>query len=434
MMTRAVLHLVCLMAIAPGTARAERAQTLSEAEALLWGGELSQAEAALEGIVQREPENAGAWIRLAQARRWTGRPLAARAAVERALEIDPTHAEAGDELAWTYADEGRPHSARQVLEARRRAPPEGMAERLARVEATELGASAVAFEDSGGVWRIAPRLAVALSLPANLKLRVGGGGSLLGRGEDRFGRGVVGFALHIPMGPAEITGGWAIHHGETTTLHEGSGQLSWRFSDVFRAAVGARRRPFLEQAPALSTDEAGFHAAGANGAFLVPQLAARGVDELTASVSGSPLRGAFAYAELRGFQTTDQNRGWSSSAGAGIDIVSAAGLSWPFTAVLRWDSFATAFAEPRVAYFSPALLDGHSAGVELRYRPLQNVLLLAEGGPTFPLAVAGNSGWFGGGAVELAFSRFTLTARAQSRTDPFFTSRRIWAAVTTHFP
>jgi hypothetical protein len=424
--------LMAALLLGPAAVAAEGAGRLAEAEALLWSGQLDPAERSLQALLADEPGNVGAMLRLAQAWRWSGRTLAARALLQEAAALDPVRPDVREELAWTFLDHGMTAGARRALGQSQ--PGQALRARLERLEAPELTMLAVGFEDSHGVFRFSPRVGAQFKLPGDLRLLAVTGVSHTRGDGGRIDSAIGGAGATFSLGRAELAGGWAVHHGALTrTLHEGFAGVTLRVADPLRLGLRARRRPFLEQAAPWSLDEAAFHAAGAGGAIDPVALSRRGADELVFSGAAAPLRGLYAYSELRLFWTTDQNEGYAAAAGAGLDLGAAFGWKLPVTPVLRYDGFVTAFGQPRAAYFSPPFMDAHSAGVDLRLRLGERVRLLAEGGRTFPLWGEGDAGFLWGGGAELDFSRVSLRVRGQSRADPLFSSRRLYASLGTHF-
>jgi len=153
------------------------------------------------------------------------------------------------------------------------------------------------------------------------------------------------------------------------------------------------------------------------------------VDEAKLAVQLAPASALYLYAEGRAFAIGDSNRGWSTAAGTGLDLVRLAGSRWPLQAYLRWDAYFTGFAEARSGYYSPGFQDGHSPGLDLRLRVGDAVTLGLEGGRTFALFSDSRAGWFGGGQAQVRVGRLSFAAHAQVRDDPWYGSRRFWATL-----
>jgi hypothetical protein len=404
---------------------------VARARALLAGGDPPAAERSFARILAGGGRDVDALVGIAQARRWSGRPLAAADAAARAVRLAPDRLDAREELAWAHVDAGRPASASAAFRGVRAIPSPALRARIGELARATATVAATAYEDSNGASRVASRVALAFPV-GDARLTLVGGGSRAEVGAAPLDRGVAGASLTVPLGRAELAGGWAAHRGpDEEPLYEGQLALRLAPSDGARIGVAVRRRPFVE-VESLATDEAAYHAAGPGGALDPLAVARRGVDELRLSMQAAPLRGAYAYGDARGFQVTDGNRGWSAAAGAGLALLTALGARTPVDLVLRWDAYFTGFAEPRPGYFSPGFLDGHSPGVELRARAGPALELSAAGGFTWSLASdPGPGGWFAGAAITVRAGPAVVSARAEARDDPWYASRRAFVSVGT---
>jgi tetratricopeptide (TPR) repeat protein len=405
-------------------------ENVAQARELLWNGKLHDAERSFARVLQREDGNVDALVGIAQARRWAGRPLAARHAAARALRLAPDRGDAREELAWAYVDAGRGAVASAVLHDLA-APSAALRARIDELSRPAVTVVGTAYEDSNGAVRLASRVGIALPLH-DARLTVIGGGTRVTVAPEALDRGVVGAAVAIPLGRAELTGGWAMHRGaDRALLHEGQVGVRLAFTDRARVGLAGRRRPLVE-VESLATDEVAYHASGPGGALDPRYVAQRGVDELRLSMQGAPFRAVYAYADARGFTVTDANRGWSLAAGTGLNLLAVLGAGGPVDMVLRWDAYLTGFAEARPGYFSPSFLDGHSPGVELRARAGSVLELVAEGGYTLSLVSdRGPGGWYGGGGVMVRAGALTFSARGQARNDPWYASRRAFVSIGT---
>jgi predicted Zn-dependent protease len=85
---------------------------------LLWleAGELDEAQRALEGLLERHPGDAEAWLHQGELDRKRGRPQDAERAYARALELAPGDQRARYSLALLFAAAGRAADARRALE------------------------------------------------------------------------------------------------------------------------------------------------------------------------------------------------------------------------------------------------------------------------------------------------------------------------------
>lgn len=85
---------------ASGSAEARR----GEARVLTWKGDVAGGVALWEAIVRAHPNDAEAWVGLAQAQRWLGRDRAARDAVDSALRVRPGYEDALQQRRWIDAE------------------------------------------------------------------------------------------------------------------------------------------------------------------------------------------------------------------------------------------------------------------------------------------------------------------------------------------
>jgi predicted Zn-dependent protease len=86
--------------------------------ALLWldAGELDEAQGALDGLFERHPDDAEAWLHQGELHRKRGRPEDAARAYARTLELAPGDQRARFSLALLHAAAGRAQDARRALE------------------------------------------------------------------------------------------------------------------------------------------------------------------------------------------------------------------------------------------------------------------------------------------------------------------------------
>jgi hypothetical protein len=416
-----------LWALLPLTVGAADRERLEAAQALLWSGQLAEAEAALLALHAEDPADVDVLLRLAQARRWSGRGSENRPLLQSALRLAPDRGELRLELAWLDVDEGRGRRAEALLAQGSVAPSPELQRRLDRLRRTQLSLELAAFEDSHRTFRLAPRLVAVLPLPHDVRLRLGGGASLVGQGEHAAQHPLLAAGAEVPLGPAGLTAGWALHPREEGALHEAyfGGQVRLRPGAALKLL--GRRRPLVEPSLPTASGVDLFHQAGTGGALDLARVSRRGVDELVTAFAGSPGPGVYVYAEGRGFRVSDGNSGYAFAAGAGFNALSLVGVK-TFDAVLRWDSWASGMRLQSREYFSPRFLDAHAPGLELRARVLPDALTLQlEGGPTFSFSTA-SGGYWGGGGLDAALGRVKLSVRLQARQEPWFNSRKAWAA------
>ena len=69
-----------------------------------WRGDLGRSERLWRRITTRIPQDAEAWVGLAQVLRWSGRPRLARQALDRALAANPANSDAAEQRRWVRAE------------------------------------------------------------------------------------------------------------------------------------------------------------------------------------------------------------------------------------------------------------------------------------------------------------------------------------------
>jgi hypothetical protein len=432
MSRRAGLLLGALLAAWPQAAAAAPPAlpdpALDAARALLWGGDLGAAARAFAAILERRPADVDALLGAAQACRWSGRPLAALEPAQRALALAPGRRDVREEVAAAHADLERPRRARAVLAAGGLAPSGELAGRLARLERPALALATTAYDDSNGLVRLAPRGALALSLPGDGRLVLGGGATRVRGGGLTLDRAVASASLIVPWEQASLGASWVTYLGGGAPAHGAGLSAAYRASDALRLGLSARHRPFLEVAEPLATDEQAFYAAGVGGATDAGGLARRGVDELRLTVGTAPWRGAYLYLDAKALWVGDGNSGYTSSAGIGADLAALAAPGGPVGLLARLDTYLAGFDRATPDYYSPSSLVALSPGAELQLRLGSAVDLSGAAGPTFALGQSG-AGWWAGAGVRLRLRLLTVAARAQERRDPWYHSRGAWIAI-----
>jgi hypothetical protein len=193
--------------------------------------------------------------------------------------------------------------------------------------------------------------------------------------------------------------------------------------------IALRHRPLIEVADTLAVDEQAFHAAGAGGASDPALAGLRTVNEVKLDLQGSASDWTYAYAEGRQLFVDDGNRASTLSAGAGVNLVRALLGPKPVELTARWDTYLASFTERRPEYYSPAFVTSQSPSAELRLRPLRGVELAGELGWTFAPGLDG--AWFGGASGKVRVGHWSAALRAQSKTEPWYHSRRMWLAIET---
>ncbi|HYX93238.1 MAG TPA: hypothetical protein VE782_16850, partial [Myxococcaceae bacterium] len=90
-------------------------------------------------------------------------------------------------------------------------------------------------------------------------------------------------------------------------MQEGKLGVAFHPSPSLAFGLSARRRPFLDAAEPLDTNESQFYGAGGGGALMLARVAHRGVDEIRFSAQGSPVPWGYFYVEALGERITDGN-------------------------------------------------------------------------------------------------------------------------------
>lgn len=286
--------------------------------------------------------------------------------------------------------------------------------------------STAAFDDSTGVEAVNPRFVATFALPKEATLGLGVGMSRIGRSARTDADSTFGATVAAPWKRTRASLSYALHASGAGAHHEAEARIGVAVSPSFQLGLAARRRPFVDVAPALAVDDQLFHDAGPGGAS-DPRAASRlDVDELRVAASASPLRGTYAYAEARNLHVDDGNDGWTLSGGVGVNVTRALGARLPVDLAARWDLYAASFDAVAPTYYSPPSVASHTPGAEVRRR-LGKLELAVEGGYTF--ASDGSRGWLAGALASLRAGRFSATLRGQLRDDPWYSSRRLWFAV-----
>jgi hypothetical protein len=418
-------------AVVPAGDRSAAALERERLAALVSQGQVEEAAAGFGALLEADPADVDAAVWLARLRRWSRRLEAARALSEQALAIDPSRGDAREELAWALAESG--HGRRAVEVLAEATPSPGLAALLARLQRPALTLSGALSDDTNGLSRAAPRIALAWPLPADASLTVGAGWSRLGDAAGPSDHRLVGATVRAPTGPLWLSGGYTFHQGSDSSgsaaFHEASVGVRLQPGDGLALDLSARRRPMVEAARSLATDDEAFHQAGVGGALDLAKAQWLSVSEARLALQASPAAPLFTYAEGRVLATGDDNRGWSMAAGVGLDLLRLFSLRAPASLQLRWDAYLTGFAQRRAAYYSPSFQDGHSPGLDLRVRFGDSAEVGVEGGPTFSLFSDGQVGWFAGGQARLRAGGLSAALHLQERHDPWYGSRRAWLSL-----
>ena len=295
-----------------------------------------------------------------------------------------------------------------------------------------IGSGSSASAETTGISKLATRLAASVDLPFHLLLRGGAGVSWFRQGTTTLERNITGVSLEFPAGGARVDGAWTLHQGVDTLMQEGKVGVVFSPSNSLDLAVSVRRRPFLDAAEPLATDERQFHEAGADGAFILDTVARRGVDELRLSAQGSPVEWAYFYVDAVGERITDGNSASAWTADFLFNPIGFLGAPpLPLDVYLQWESYLLGYAEPRLEYFSPALIAYESPGAEIHVRLRGIVQLGGEGGFTFsaldPSGLSG--GWFAGFGARFRVGIIQASIRGQLRRDPWYVTQKLWVAV-----
>jgi hypothetical protein len=309
------------------------------------------------------------------------------------------------------------------------------------------------YTDKGGVFSVEPRLVGTIPAPFQSELRVGSsytdaglqlaaptttraGAPAAGRSGGTItstapGRSMVGASLTVPWSIVRATAGYALFLDSQSTLQDREIAVAVKPIPALELSGALRQRPFVEMAEPLAVDEQPFYTAGPAGATDVLAAWPLTVDEVRLIGKISPTSWAYLYGDARRMAISDGNHGWTASAGAGASMASLFGLRSPVDVTLRWDTWAASYAAVSAVYYSPPSVVSHSPGLEVRLRQ-PSFELAAEGGETFAPGQSFTGVFYGGSAV-LRLGRVSMVARAQSRSDPWFASRKAWVALQSEF-
>jgi hypothetical protein len=308
--------------------------------------------------------------------------------------------------------------------------------------------SMIGYTDTSGVYSAEPRLIASVPTVLGAELRLGGsytadglqlaaaprgpgGPPAAGRGSGSTttapGRSMAGGALSIPWSVFRASVGYAVYFDSQTTLHDREIGLTVKPCSGLELSGALRHRPFVEMAEPLAVDEQVFYTAGPGGAMNLLAAWPLAVDELRLIGKVAPTAWSYVYGDARRMAISDGNRGWNASVGAGASVAQLLGFRGPVDVTARWDTWAAAYSATSAVYYSPANIVTHSPGLEVRLRR-SAFEIAAEGGITF--APGQNfTGSFWGGSAVLHLGRVSIVARGQTRSDPWFASRKVWLAV-----
>lgn len=401
--------------------RLERLQVMS------WASRTAAAEDGYRALLAEQPDNATAHAGLARMQRWQGQTLAALGTARSAVERHSADGASREELGLAYAALDLPDAARIAI-APVGKPSAELARAIAEADRVAIALASAASSDSFGVHRLAPRARVAWTLSPDVRVQLGAGSTHLRKETEVLDYGLAGVRIAKATPRVEIGVGAAGYAGKDMLLGEASAACALRLHDSFRVVIGARRRPLLEPADPLATDDSAFFAAGST-ATMPLAVARRGVDEARVSASLAPHRALYAYGDARAMKLSDGNRGYAVAAGAGLDVLALAGSSPHVGLVARLDSFATGFGHERPDYFSPARFHGELVAAQLKLA-LAPVVMSVHGGLNVRLGSSA-AGWTAGGSLDLRVGPITLQARGERRDDLAYSSTRAWLAVTS---
>jgi hypothetical protein len=398
---------------------------LERLQVLMWRGDVREAQAGYERLASAHPTDASAQTGLARALRWQGRPLAALARARRAVAIAPDATSGRDELALVYTALGLPDAATDAIGGR--APSKEVQAAIEEARRPQLSASTTATTDSFGIDRVAPRAKATWGHTPDLRLQVGGGSTHMRHGDDTLHYAVLAGELALLRPHVELAIGGAGYTVKPSPLGEISGRATIRPIDKLSLTVGLRRRPFLELAEPLATNEAAFFAA-TSGATMLEAVSRRGVDEARLGGNVAPRPGMYLYTDARLLRLSDGNTGYTVVSGAGIDVLALLGVTGPIAVIARADSFATGYRMQRPDYFSPGSFHNEMFGAQLAFR--QRAFTAAAYGTSNTSLGTDLYGWSFGGALDATIGSVVLSIRAERRDDLAYQLSRGWLAVT----
>lgn len=400
---------------------------LERLQVMMWMGNTRDAEAGYIALLARDPQNGSAHAGLARIRRWQGRPLAALHAARRAVAVAPRDATARQELALSYAQLGQPDAAHTALDGIA-AKDVDTIRAIRRARQPTVAAAAVATTDSFGIDRISPRARASWAASPDVRLHVGGGSTHLRTAAEQLAHGVLAAGVSRPRAHYELAMTAAAYASPRTVMADLGASASVRPYDHIRVSLGGRRRPLLEPAEPLATDEGAFFAS-ASGITMPGAVVGLYVDELRLSGNAAPARGSYAYVDARGLRVGDGNAGYVVASGLGLDLLAIDGHRGPLSLVARIDSFVTGFRETRAEYFSPASFHSELLGGQVAVRGAK-IGVTAYGGINVSLGSSATMGWTAGGLLEIGGSDLRLQGRFERRDDLAYTAQRAWLALT----
>ncbi len=388
---------------------------LERSQVLSWKGDLAATERGYSAILAQNHQNADALLGLAQIRRWAGRAKDALSPIEQAAKIAPNRADIQEELRLIKAD---------LVSAPKndRKPPQPAPNEKPRIA---FFTSTPVSDDTTNTLRVASRSSIEFEPIRSLRVAVGGGFTFAKQGETEVDYRLGGADVAWSRGLWTIDAGGAFYYAKTDGWL-GDARLSASLRGQYGSlTVSARRRPFLETAPAIKTGVEAFHSAGVGGALVLEEVRRSSVNELRTTGSITPARWVYVYADARGLSITDSNIGYTAAAGLGIDPLAIA-TKLPVGVWARWDSYLTGFRETRTGYFSPNAFDRHTVSGELRWSITPGLQIAGNVGYSFAIGAAAGGGLSGGGWVDWRLGPFVASLRVQIQDELYFQSRRGW--------
>ena len=340
-------------------------------------------------------------------------------------------------------------------------PPRNTAEEVvATVEGTGKGqeqqqpsrsranAAVVASEESGRLLRFALRSTIATQLSKRINMVVGGGATYIReQGDSVIKQGLLGISLRIALGRAQLTALAAgyLHQEMFSVQRQGalSDESVTTFSPAGGGAIGYQshgihtqlrihRRPFIELAQPLATDAELFYSAGVGGAAVLEQVRDLTVKEVQASVRIAPSTAWAVFANGRGFQISDSNRGYVAWAGGEFDVLSILSPTLPLALYATWAGYVTSYGESRGEYFSPTRLHSQSVGGKARLQ-VAPVSVTGYGGLTYSHTGEWSRGWYAGGHFHMTKGKFVMSISGEMRKDPYYDWRAMWISAGAQF-
>ena len=312
--------------------RDEAEARLGLARALAWSGQGEAAAIEYDKLLADDPDLVDALVGRAQVARWHGELGLARRLNTRALEQAPDDSRPHLELARVALNEDRPHAARShALRGRKVATDTEKADEvldeIAKVRAPRLLLFGTQHEEPlSGFERRSSGAMFDLRLIGELETRLEGSFSRFEDGVEKLDRVTAGLHLRYPL-PRRVAL-WASfrNHRFQNAQEDDDPSNAWSLGLQAHAPnapltvrLGIRQR-LLVDPPVDESRVAPFYESGTGGMTLDAIRDQVEVREAHATISGSPVRGAFLYAVGSVGRVDKTNDRTSVVAGGGYDL------------------------------------------------------------------------------------------------------------------